>query len=251
MKTLLLIVQLIVIMATITCERSEKRRDTGIAEGIEKAYQMSQSSDTPESSKNANSTDQSKSPKDKANTDQSVENNRERYRITASTLILRDKPTRASKIITRIFRHDSVSLIEETSVIETIEGKKAHWFKVQIYDGTEGYVFAAFLEKVYKNQTSESNTWDIYQWYIIENHVRIREEPNVKAKITRVCKAGDSFHILQRTFKRVQIGEYKDYWYKMSFGWVYGAFITKDITRIKLPYIKSIPKSYESLVGLY
>ncbi|GMT49562.1 MAG: hypothetical protein IEMM0008_1101 [bacterium] len=250
MKTLLLIVQMIVMIYLTACEGSKKQSDTGYSKGSKETFQSSQSIDTPKSSKNTTSTKDSESSKDEVKTDESKEQDSERYHITASALILRDKPTRSSKIITRILRYESVSLIEKTSILETIAGKKAYWFKVQTIDEIQGYVFAAFLERIYDDLMSESHDLDVY-WYIKENNVHIREKPNVKAKIARVCKAGDSFNIYQRTFKKVQIDRYKDYWYKTDFGWVFGAFITKDISEIELPYIKSVPKSYESLIGDY
>ncbi len=175
MKILLLTVQVTVMIYLMACEGNEKQSDTGYSKGSKETYQLSQSIDTPKSSKNATPTDDSEGPRNEVSANQDL------------TLTMRTE--------------------------------------------------------------SELRKIEYQQLYVKEKNVHIREYPNQHAKSITICEMGDSFFPIQRTAKKVKVGRYRDYWYKSAMGWVYGAHITKVISKIKLPYTVSLPNSFNYLIG--
>ena len=71
-------------------------------------------------------------------------NNRKTY-IATTTLRLRKGPSTSTKQVGRVPKGARVTFLEDAGHIETIDKKKASWFKVRTQDGKVGYVFSGFL----------------------------------------------------------------------------------------------------------
>jgi hypothetical protein len=61
--------------------------------------------------------------------------------------------------------------------------------------------------------------------------VRIRENPNLEAKIFDLLNKGDAVDVLDRSSLKVKIDNLEDWWYRVKTadgrtGWVYGAYLT-------------------------
>ena len=61
---------------------------------------------------------------------------------------LREGPSTSSKVITQLDKGTPVRILDQTKKSETIAGETAIWYKVRLWDRTEGWIFGAFLKPV-------------------------------------------------------------------------------------------------------
>jgi hypothetical protein len=59
---------------------------------------------------------------------------------------LRDAANMGSKTIGYLYENEIVSIKQESSNVDTFEGKSSPWFQVLLSDGTNGWVFGAFID---------------------------------------------------------------------------------------------------------
>ncbi|TGN11588.1 SH3 domain-containing protein, partial [Leptospira ilyithenensis] len=67
--------------------------------------------------------------------------------ITKDDVIVREKPSKDSKGITKLKLGTTVALLEDTNIVDYIQPYGgSHWVKVRLEDGKVGYVFGAFVQ---------------------------------------------------------------------------------------------------------
>jgi len=73
--------------------------------------------------------------------------------ITGKRVRVRKKPTISKRnIITSLNYGDKVIVIEKSKHCEEIEGRKNYWYKVELKDGTTGWIFGQYLTTFLINQ---------------------------------------------------------------------------------------------------
>ncbi|RME88069.1 MAG: SH3 domain-containing protein [Candidatus Hydrogenedentota bacterium] len=69
-----------------------------------------------------------------------------RFRVTASKLNVREKPTTKSKVLFLAPKGTIVFQLKDTGIHDTYEGYSDTWRKIRLLNGVVGYVFGAYLE---------------------------------------------------------------------------------------------------------
>jgi Bacterial SH3 domain len=64
-----------------------------------------------------------------------------------STLNLREEPNKRSRSITSLSSGQTLTILENSGVSDSIEGVDSYWYRVATRNGFEGYVFGGFLRK--------------------------------------------------------------------------------------------------------
>jgi hypothetical protein len=84
---------------------------------------------------------------------------------------------------------------------------------------------------------------------VIDNNLRIRDEPNVESSILGILNFGSIVEIIEQSEQEYIIGNMSNYWYKIKtigeiIGWIFGGYITMlvsdDIEEIK----KFVPEEF-------
>jgi hypothetical protein len=70
--------------------------------------------------------------------------------ISTDQVNLRESPSLNSDVISQLSKDTPVRILDQTKTPETIAGQTAIWYKVRLWDRTEGWVFGAFLKAVEK-----------------------------------------------------------------------------------------------------
>jgi len=65
--------------------------------------------------------------------------------VATDVLILRDSPSRASKIIDKLKNGEILKKLASTDVVEVIDGKTGPWVNVSTFQNKKGYVFGGYL----------------------------------------------------------------------------------------------------------
>ncbi len=69
------------------------------------------------------------------------------YTLIADSVLLREEPSRTSKVLSKLKKGTTVALLAESGVIEEVEPYGKHsWIKIRLENGKIGYVFGAFVE---------------------------------------------------------------------------------------------------------
>jgi hypothetical protein len=66
--------------------------------------------------------------------------------IAAKGLNLRDRPSSSGGVVLTIGYNETVGILDENGLSETINGKTANWYKVD-YKGTTGWLWSGYLRK--------------------------------------------------------------------------------------------------------
>jgi hypothetical protein len=77
--------------------------------------------------------------------------------ITGSSVLMREKPDRKSKIVYQFSIYDSVEIIEESDEPEEINNMSAGWLRVKIAD-TEGWCYGGFVARQFESNKNGSVT---------------------------------------------------------------------------------------------
>jgi hypothetical protein len=59
---------------------------------------------------------------------------------------LRKQPTTSGEIIAQLAKGTEVKVLDRTGTEETISGLTSYWYKVRLSNGTEGWMFGAWLK---------------------------------------------------------------------------------------------------------
>lgn len=70
---------------------------------------------------------------------------KEKGMITGDGVRLRDKPN--GQILTKLFKNDTVIVLEKTKENETINGVAAPWYKIKTGKNQEGWIFGAYISE--------------------------------------------------------------------------------------------------------
>jgi hypothetical protein len=79
-----------------------------------------------------------------------------KYRVKIQKLLLREKPSINSKVLSSLIIDSELELISETDVLSTINGMNKKWYKVKTINGLIGYVYSGYLTK-YDNRVFKIN----------------------------------------------------------------------------------------------
>lgn len=128
-------------------------------------------------------------------------------RVTASSLIIREKPVLNSKETGRYTAGEVLRDVVNTGVYEIIDGTAAQWFRVKKKDGTEGYVSGRYLEKKGSSEDEEPARITL----LLKSGKRVIIEHKKEDLISWFSgyDAGIGYYIIERTYG----GEGTDYLY--------------------------------------
>jgi hypothetical protein len=85
----------------------------------------------------------------------------------------------------------------------------------------------------------------IEEMKVIDDRVRLRNEPDLHSDIIMYLQKGEIVEILDKTTELQQIDDLESYWYKVKLdtgteGWAYGAYLKENKKRMELQYPESI-----------
>lgn len=66
--------------------------------------------------------------------------------VTDNRLRLRDKPNTQGEVLGFLYENEVALILETSAKAETIAGKTASWYRIEMPDGRKGWVFGAFID---------------------------------------------------------------------------------------------------------
>jgi len=146
--------------------------------------------------------------------------------VLINGLRIRSDKTTDGRVIGYSSKDDRINILERSENKEIIEEIKDYWYKIKSANRDVGWVFGGFLIVEEKIEEREG--------YVNAFTVNVREYFGPGNRIIEQINPKDSFKIVAKTDKKIQVDDDENYWYKIKLangktGWIYGSLlVVKD-----------------------
>jgi len=86
-------------------------------------------------------------------------------RTLSDNVRIRTEPSLASNVLQELPKKTGFRILEGKGKKETIDGKTANWMNIRLLDGTEGWVFGAYVQNLYDGPNGTPPPWpNVADW---------------------------------------------------------------------------------------